>query len=58
MKSTKAMDCGHGCLIQVTTQQKNLDGSYGVAEALSYLPGVTIVPDANNGRKIVPREGE
>jgi hypothetical protein len=42
MKSTKALDTGAGCLVQVTTQQKNPDGTYAVAEALTYAPGVKI----------------
>lgn len=33
MKSTKAMQVPGGCVIQVTTQQKNHDGSYAIAEA-------------------------
>lgn len=55
MKSTKAMEIPNtGCLVQVTTQQKNPDGSYTVAEALQYVPAVRIVEDVNNGRKLVP----
>ena len=55
MKSTKAMEIPNtGCLVQVTTQQKNPDGSYTVAEALQYVPSVRIVEDVNNGRKLVP----
>ena len=53
MKSTKAMEVSGGCVVQVTTQQKNPDGSYAVAEALSFVPGVVIVDDDNNGRKLV-----
>ena len=30
-----------GCLVQVTTQQRNKDGSYAVAEALTFVPGAT-----------------
>jgi hypothetical protein len=30
-----------GCLVQVTTQQRNSDGSYAVAEALTFVPGAT-----------------
>ena len=56
MKSTKAMATGNGCLVQVTTQQRNADGSYAVAEALSFVPGVIIVPDKNNGRKLAGRQ--
>ena len=40
MKSTKGMDTGNGVLIQVTTQQRNPDGSYAVAEALQFVPNV------------------
>ena len=39
MKSTKAMDVEGGKLYQVTTQQKNPDGSYAIAEALAFVPG-------------------
>lgn len=49
MKSTKAMETPHGCVIQVTTQQKNPDGSYAVAEALTFVPNssIGIDPDGN-----------
>lgn len=53
MKSTKAMDVGHGVVVQVTTQQRNMDFTYSVAEALTYVPGVKIVGDQNNGRRLV-----
>jgi len=52
MKSTKAMETGTGCVVQVTTQQRNSDGTYAVAEALTFVPGVTIVGD-DNGRSLV-----
>ena len=35
MKSTKAMQCGTDVVVQVTTQQRNPDGSYSIAEALT-----------------------
>lgn len=53
MKSTKAMEVPGGCVVQVTTQQKNIDGTYACAEALAYVPGVKIVDDENGGRKLV-----
>ena len=53
MKSTKACEVPGGCIVQVTTQQRNADGSYAVAEALSFVPGVKIADDENNGRKLV-----
>ena len=47
MKSTKAMEIPHvGCLVQVTTQQRNPDGSYAVAEALQFVPGVVLLENA------------
>ena len=42
MKSTKVANVPGGCIVQVTTQQKNPDASYAVAEALTYVPGVNI----------------
>ncbi len=53
MKSTKAMQVPGGCVVQVTTQQRNPDGSYAVAEALTFVPGVSIADDENSGRKLV-----
>jgi hypothetical protein len=51
MKSTKAMEIpGIGCVVQTTTQQRNPDGSYAVAEAVTFVPGVRIaVTGAHNG---------
>lgn len=53
MKSTKAMEVFNGCVVQVTTQQRNTDGTYSVAEALTFVPGVQIAPDENGGRKLM-----
>jgi hypothetical protein len=53
MKSTKAMEVpGVGCVVQVTTQQRNPDGSYAVAEAVAFVPGVMVVDDKDGGRKL------
>ena len=43
MKSTKAMQVINGCLVQVTTQQRNPDGSYTIAEALTFAPNAALV---------------
>lgn len=48
MKSAKAMETPSGCVVQVTTQQGE-----NVAEALTFVPGVKIADDINNGRKLV-----
>ena len=42
MKSTKVMNVFSGCVVQVTTQQRNPDGTYSCAEALTYVPNVHI----------------
>jgi hypothetical protein len=47
MKSTKAMQVGSaGCLIQVTTQQKNADGSYSLAEAVCFAERANLIQEA------------
>jgi hypothetical protein len=52
MKSCKAMEVpGVGCVVQVTTQQGN-----HVAEAVTFVPGVVVVPDISGGRKLVTPE--
>jgi hypothetical protein len=71
MKSTKAMQAGTSVVVQVTTQQRNPDGSYSLAEALTTVPNASIFEvledvDPNNpdkgiivtARSIVPIQGE
>lgn len=58
MKSTKACEVeGVGCIVQVSTQQKNIDGTYSVAEAITFVPGIKIESQYldNNlvGRKLI-----
>jgi len=53
MKSTKAMQTPTGCVIQVTTQQLNIDGTYSVAEALTNVPGVGVTPDGNGAHRLI-----
>jgi hypothetical protein len=56
MKSTKAMEIpGTGCVVQVTTQQRNPDGSYALAEALTFVPGAVIVEDSDSEAGITGR---
>lgn len=52
MKSTKAMATGNGVVVQVTTQQRNGDGTYAVAEALTFVPGAIIVIDPDGNRRV------
>lgn len=53
MKSTKVANVEDGCIVQVTTQQRNPDGSYAVAEALTYVPRVHIDTEAEP-RRLMP----
>ena len=55
MKSTKAMKCGKDVVIQVTTQQKNPDGSYSVAEALTTAHNKKIVETTDANGNVVSR---
>ena len=52
MKSTKVCNVVHGCIVQVTTQQRNIDGTYAVAEALTYVPGI-YMDKSTNPRRLV-----
>ena len=52
MKSTKVCNVQSGCIVQVTTQQKNHDGNYVIAEALAYVPGVQLDKESEP-RKLV-----
>jgi len=56
IKSTKAMQVPGGCVVQVTTERMNPDGSWSNAEALTFVPGVKVVdngPDPDhNGRRL------
>ena len=55
MKSTKAMEVPGGCVVQVTTQQKNPDGSYALAEAVTFVPNCKVSElQPNDGRVLLP----
>lgn len=49
MKSTKAMQCGDAVVVQVTTQQRNIDGTYSIAEALTTVYNAKIVEHFTEG---------
>lgn len=53
MKSTKAMEVPGGCVVQVTTQQINPDGSSAVAEALTFVPDVMVGKDVGEGGRML-----
>lgn len=57
MKSTKAMEITPiGCVVQVTTQQKGIDGTYAVAEALTFVPGAKIEETKDDTGKVTSRK--
>jgi len=59
MKSTKCCQMGGDVVVQVTTQQRNSDGSYAVAEALTTVTNAEIVETTEDGivvsRKVVSK---
>lgn len=55
MKSTKAMFVGSGCLVQVTTQQRDASGAYALAEALTFVPGARILENKNDEGIVIDR---
>ena len=44
-KSTKAMELGHGCIVQVTTEKRSAIGEWNVAETITFVPNSTIEKD-------------
>ena len=55
MKSTKAMETPNGVFVQVTTQQQNADGSYAVAEALSFAEGMKVSETVDESGVVISR---
>ena len=51
-KSTKVCNVKGGCIVQVSTLQRNNDGTNSIAEALSYVPNVHI-DTKSDPRKLV-----
>ena len=56
MKSTKAMQAGTSVVVQVTTQQRNPDGSYAIAEALTTVPNATIFTSFDESGTAISRQ--
>lgn len=56
MKSTKAMQIkDKGTLVQVTTQQRNDDGTYAISEAITFVP-FTRVEEETHYNKVLSRK--
>lgn len=58
MKSTKAMPAGKNVVLQVTTQQRNPDGSYAIAEALTTVENSIIIEHINDEGVVTARSIE
>lgn len=56
MKSTKAMQAGTSVVVQVTTQQRNPDGSYAIAEALTTVTNATIFTSFDESGTAISRQ--
>jgi ABC-type transport system involved in cytochrome bd biosynthesis fused ATPase/permease subunit len=54
-KSTKVMEVLGGCVVQVSSEQMNLEGSWSIAEALTFVPGVRVLEEqTGTGRYLSP----
>jgi hypothetical protein len=56
MKSTKAMKAGSGVVVQVTTQQRNIDGTYSLSDAITFVPHCQIKEVTDENGVIIKRE--
>lgn len=57
IESSKALPIeGVGAVVQVTTQQTNPDGSYAVAEAMCFVPGVKFAANERGGGGSLARD--
>lgn len=57
MKSTKAMEVeGVGCVVQVTTQQRNPDHSYSLDDSVTFVPNAKIETTRNEDGKVIARK--
>jgi hypothetical protein len=50
VRSTKAMEVGRGCVVQVSTKFLTAAGDWNVAEAVTYVPDAKIAEGAAGGR--------
>jgi hypothetical protein len=57
-KSTKAMQVPNGCIVQVTTERQNPDGSWSIAEALTFVPGKSAIKDDVGNGKFIAESDE
>jgi hypothetical protein len=59
VRSTKAMEVGDGCVVQVSTKFLTPQGAWNLAEAVTYVPGAEIIEEAGgSGRYLrMPESG-
>lgn len=56
-RSTKAMDVGNGCIVQVSTKYLSLSGAWEISEAVTYVPNVEIKNDpAGDGKHLCAKK--
>jgi hypothetical protein len=55
VRSTKAMEAGNGCIVQISTQFMTVAGDWAIAEAVTYAPGVRVMDGAQGGRYLAPQ---
>lgn len=57
MRSTKGLEIrGIGVVVNSCTQQRNPDGSWALSEALSFIPGTSLIEHKNEKGEVVSRE--
>jgi len=57
MKSTKGLAIDKvGIALSVTTQQKNQDGSYAIAESVTFIPNAKIIEIKDSQNKVIERK--
>lgn len=53
MKSTKYLEIqGNGVVVNISTQQRNPDGSYSLAEAAVYCPGIKVSHESGHPKLV------
>jgi hypothetical protein len=55
-RSTKAMDAGDGCVVQVSTRFMTAAGDWRIAEAITYAPRARVMEEVGGGRYLAVRD--
>jgi hypothetical protein len=55
-ETTEAMEIPEvGCVVKVTTLKRNMDSSYSIATAVTFVPGVEIMPSKIEAARVIER---